>query len=55
MGFLSEKGGNYVTSGWFRDWTKVVVVVAGRGRERKGEPAKTWRIGGTHTHSLCAE
>ena len=27
---MSEKGGNYVTSGWFRDWMKVVVVVAGR-------------------------
>ena len=29
-GFMSEKGGNYVTNGCFRDWRKAFVVVAGR-------------------------
>ena len=40
MGFVPEKGGNYVMSGWFRDWTEVMVVVAGPGGEGKGEPAR---------------
>ena len=51
--FISEKGGNYVTSSCLCDWTKVVVVVAGR--EGKGKPA--WRrspqAGATHTYFIC--
>ena len=35
MGFVSGKGGNDVMSGCSREWTKVLVVVAGR--EEKGE------------------
>ena len=38
MGFVSEKGGNCVTTGWCRDWSEAVVVLAGQ--EGKGEPAR---------------
>ena len=34
----SQKGGNYVTTGWCRDWSEAVVVLAGQ--EGKGEPAR---------------